>query len=231
MSNKQNIISYEKTFEEEIYDVMEKFISSNRLSMSDIKACREICTQYENRVLALDLTEKIKFYCKIDDYNINFDNEEEKITVLSFESIGGVNRDDKNINKRDNFITMSINFHNHLSSMIYEIVDEYSDNGRQKYTFHKFTIDGNVILKKENQSMKEPFINLSYIKDLIENNKIKLSTTQFLRLFTKLFGVFNIFEKNLHDIENEPQKYYKDKSWESDSDVSISDDENLLSKS
>lgn len=227
MSNTQNIISYEKTFEEEIYDVMEKFISSNRLSMSDIKACREICTQYENRVLALDMTEKIKFYCKIDDYDINFDNEEEKITVLSFESIGGVNRDDKNLNKRDNFITMSINFYHHLSNMIYEIVDEYSDNGRQKYTFHKFTIDGNVILKKENQSMKEPFINLSYIKDLIENNKIKLSITQFLQLFTKLFGVFNIFEKNLRDIENEPQKYYKDKSWESDSDVSISDDENL----
>ena len=33
--------------------------------------------------------------------------------------------------------------------------------------------------------------------------------------------------KNLCDIENEPQKYYKNKSCESDSDISISDDEHL----
>jgi hypothetical protein len=230
MSNTEDIISYEKTFEEEIYDIMEKFISSNKLSISDIKACREICTQYENRILALDLTEKLKFYCKIDDYDINFNNEDEKITVLSFESIGGANRDDKNLNKKDHIVTMTINFSNHLSTLIYEIVEEYSDNGKQKYTVHKFTIDGNVILKKENQSMKEPFINLSYLKDLIENNKIKLSIIQFLRLFTKLFGVLNIFEKNICEIENEPQKYYKDKSWESDSDISMSDDDKMYNE-
>jgi hypothetical protein len=224
MSNTEDIISCEKTFEDEIYDIMEKFISSNRLSMSDIKACREICTQYENRVLALDLTEKLKFYCKIDNYDIDFDNDKEKIEVLSIESVGA-NRDDKNLNKKDHVVTMIIKFCDCISTFIYEIVEEYSDNGKQKYLFHKFTIDGNVILKKENQSMKESFINLSYAKDLIENNNIKLNIAQFLRLFIKLFGMSNIFEKDLCEIETEPQKYYKDKSWESDSDISISDDE------
>ncbi len=225
-SNTENIISCEKTFEDEIYDIMEKFISSNRLSMSDIKACREICTQYENRVMALDLTEKLKFYCKIDNYDIDFDNDKEKILVLSVESIGA-NRDDKNLNRKDYIVTMNIQFCNCTSTLIYDIVEEYSDNGKQKYLFHKFTIDGNVILKKENQSMKESFMNLSYIKDLIENNNIKLNTTQFLRLFIKLFGVSNIFEKDICEIEMEPeqQKYYKNNSWESDSDVSVSDND------
>ena len=102
MSNIENTISSEKTFEEEIYDIMEKFISNNKLSISDIKACREICTQYENKLLAIELTEKLKFYCQYNNYNINFDDEKEKITVISIESTGVI--------KKDNFVTIIVEF-------------------------------------------------------------------------------------------------------------------------
>jgi hypothetical protein len=227
MSNIENTISYEKTFEEEIYDIMEKFLSNNKLSMSDIKACREICTQYENKLLAIDLTEKIKFFCQYDNYNINFDDDKEKITVLSVESnsVFCANKDDKNSAKKDNFVAMIIDFYNSSSKLIYEILDEYSDNGKQKFVFHKFTIDGHVIFKKENQSLKSSFINLSYVKELIKNNEIKLNDAQFLRLFTKLFNISNIFDDELCEIENKNEKFYKNQVLESDSDISISDDE------
>jgi hypothetical protein len=220
----ENMIQYEKTFEDEIYDIMEKFILNNRLSMNDIKACREICTQFENRILANELTDKLKFYCKLDNYDINFENEKEQISVLSVEHIG-VNKDEKNMNKKDHIIIMTINFYNNASKLIYEIIEEYSDNGKQKFLFYKFTIDGNLILKKEQQTLKPTFINLSYLKDFIENNKIKLNITQYLKLFTKLFGIYNFFEKEICQIENDSHNYCKDKSWESDSDISITDDD------
>lgn len=226
MTKQENMIQSEKTFEDEIYNIMEKFISNNNLSTNDIKACREICTQFENKILAIELTNKLKFLCQFYNCDVNFDDEKENISILSTEYIS-TNKDDKYAGKKDNIIMMVVNFYNMSSKLIYEITEEYSDNGKQKYTFHKLIIDGNLIFKKEQQSTKSTFINLSYLKDFIENNKIKLNVVQYLNLFTNLFGISNIFEKEISQIENDMYVYCKNKSWESDSDISISDiDEN-----
>ena len=52
-------INSEKTFEEEIYEIMEKHLNQGKLSNNDIKMCRDICLQYEIKVIS----SQIKNYC------------------------------------------------------------------------------------------------------------------------------------------------------------------------
>jgi hypothetical protein len=89
-----------ESFEDEIYNVMEKYNSNNKLTQYDIKCCREICVQFENLIIAQNLTNKIKSYCQKYNYDINFDDEKEKISVLFYESI--------NVDKKDKVVRMNV---------------------------------------------------------------------------------------------------------------------------
>jgi hypothetical protein len=219
----QNINQENKTFEEEIFDIMEKFLKSNSLSLNDLKSCKEICEQYENKIVAINLTNKLKNYCEENNYDINFDNKEESISVSYYESKILVCN-----NKKENYITLTFNFNNNVTTTFtYEITEEYSDNGKQKFTFNNLIMDGSLIFKKETNSLKNIFTNLSYIDEFIKENKIKISIMQLLNLILNLMDITSIFEKNINDIEanakNEPKKFFKNYTWNSDSDVSLSD--------
>jgi hypothetical protein len=210
-------INSEKTFEEEIYEIMEKHLNQGKLSNNDIKMCRDICLQYEMRVKAFKLTQKLMTMCQNNNCE-DFNNENKKIVITLYESFsGGKEKCDKiNANFYDPSFTVF---------MTYENSEEYGYNGKQKNLFDKFSIDGHLILKKENGNgnMKKSFINLSYLKEIIDTNNLKISVNLFLKLFLSLFNVFHIFENMISNIEKNPNEYLFDKNWTSDSDISSID--------
>ena len=210
----------ELTFEEEIDLVMQKYYNGKNLSSRDIKMCRALCDTYDNKLYANDLSNKIRIYSKVNDTELEIENCD-KIEVSLYEHFNFCV--DKNMNKKDQTTKILVNFDEKIIEIVYEESEDYSDDGRYKYLFYKFFIYGNLILRKEHKSLKKDFINLSYLKELFKKLKIKTSIVQFLRLFLKVLDVSEKFDKLLTNIEQNPDKYYFDKSWNSDSDLSMSD--------
>jgi hypothetical protein len=216
-----------KTFEEEIYATMEKFLENGKLKIYDINICRDICEQYENKIIALELSEKIKLYCKVKKHDINFDNKEEKI-YISFYETNGNKLMNTNSNKKEQMLSIMMNLYNCSVKITYDICDEQSDDNKCKFVYHKFIIDGSLILKKENNSLKNNYVNFSCVRRIIDENKIKLTDIEFVNMILNLMNLTDIFEKLIIEVEFElsenknKDKYYKNEIWESDSDISVS---------
>lgn len=215
------------TFEEDIFNVMEKYLSNEELTLFDLKNCREICNLYEDKVKALNLTKLLVTYCN-NKFGIDLSNKTDKIVILNTEFTvennekNGNNNTSNALNSKDKFnkITAILPNLNRIN-LTYEYV---YDNFKNTHTFHKFNIDGNLILKKDHSNTKKTFINLSYIKEMIEKNNLKLTIFQFLDSFLNLLNVTNIFKVMLSDIEKHPEKYFFNLECSSESEISSIDD-------
>ncbi len=228
------------SFEAEIHKIMDKYLENNRLSYSDIRICHEICNLYQNKLQANDLTQKINLYSNISETQLIIDDDtqnNDKIFVSLYEYLN--NKDDKNNNpnKNDEIIHFVLNLNNIQLSFVYETSNGFSNDGKYRYTNNKFLIDDYLILKKEQFLSKDKvfdktpikqnnFINLSYIDEIFNKLKIKSTIPQFLNLFTTVLKINTIFEVLISDIENNPDKFRYDQSWDSDSDISLSSNDN-----
>lgn len=219
-----------KTFEEEIFDVMERYLTEEKLSHSNLKVCREICNLYENKVNALNLTKLMITFCN-NKYNIDLSKKNNKITILLLESSNNnninstgnntsINNSFSTLNLKDKYNKLTVLFENkNRSELIYET--EYDNIF--KNTFHKLNVDGNLILKKDHSNKKKSFINISYIKKLIDLNNLKLNEIQFLDAFLNLLDITNLFKSELMNIQNNHEKYFYDQDFSSESEISSID--------
>lgn len=205
-----------KTFEEEIFCVMDKFLKDEKLTLSDLLSYSEICKLYEKKVKALNLTKMLRTYCK-NKFNLNLENNKNKVAISFYESL------QNNENAKEKYEKMIVEFPKLKITLIYDMNIDHYDN----LLVHNFFVDGNLILKKYHNNKKKNSINLSYLNEIINDNKLQFSTSQFLDSFLNLFDLIDTFEDVLLLIENNEQKYLnKASSSDSDSDIGPVSDEN-----
>jgi hypothetical protein len=206
------------TVEVEMYNLLGNFLSQEKLSFVDIQTCHNICNQYEKKLECFFLGKRIKSYCNKNEYNIDFTNDKNKIEIISYDSPYN-----KDLNKgKEKYYKIDINWGNDRFYIIYEYLpDRFND----KHLFHQFYVDGALILKKENNSNKKPFINLTYLKELINRNNMPISIYKFLNLFLEMFNEKKVFEDMLFNIQLNPDDYLFDTLCSSESDISSIDEQ------
>jgi hypothetical protein len=205
----------DNTFEKNLVQLMEKFLTKEQLLYNNLIFYKEIYSYYEKKVNALSCTKKLREYCK-NKYDINLN----ELKIIFCESHNNCNNINKfNIDKYDK---LDINFNDLFKfTLLYEIVPDRFNN---RSFYHKFCIDGNLILKKEHNKLSKSFINLSCLKEFIDDNKFPLNIDEFLDSFITLIDVKDIFDDLLLEIKNNHEKYYFEATWSSDSDISSVDE-------
>lgn len=206
----------------DILSIFEEYEMENKLTKQNIKSCREICQKYENKLYEKEMTSKILFYCQFDDSNIKCDYINE-IKIQDYEVFSDGN--DENQIKKNHFQKFNIYFGQKKCEVFFEMNNEFSDGGKYKLLYSKLFIDENLIIKKESQTSKD-FINLTYIKLLIENLKLETDNLKFLTLILRIMNLHNMFSHILEKIQSDENNHYHNIKWNSDSDISMSDEEN-----
>ena len=202
-------------FGEDVYKLMEK--NKNSLSCTDLDKVRLLCDFYEKVVIMNNFTKKIKEYCKDKKYS------DLNATVTLFEIFDNTNI--KNIEKKDKIVNVNLQFINQLVNMSFETTEEFSEDGINKYLFYSIYIDGRLIIKKENKDHVDKYINLNYIKNIINANKLDISIVQFLEIFTFTFNISH-FNTIIQEISLNVNKYCNKNEYSlSDSDISLTSDE------
>lgn len=213
------------SFEELVSNIFDDCYNYDKLTKQDIEICKNLCQFYENKLYENELNSKLLYYGDLEESKINYENKK-NIKLINYESYS--NKDETNAIK-DTIQKVDIYFRDYICKILFEISSEFINNGKCKLTKIKFYIDDNLILKKENQNLKKGFINLTHIKKIL--NKIKeydIETTEknFLILLLKIMNIEHYFIDIIKNI-NEDKAFYHDKSdMESDSDISLSNDEN-----
>lgn len=204
-------MEHSKKIGNEIIQILEKKLNDDDLSIDDIQNCRNICNIYENKLDIVRLTNKlIELSNK---YSMSIKNPK----IIYYDVIdnkGGVNGESKNY-----IMNAEIDLTECVLSVLYEIFEGYSDDRKQKYLFHSLRIDGYQIIKKENQTLVPPFINITYLEELVEKYKLNVSSHQFLEILARIFNIY-VFREVINLTEKNPEKYRYNKDWESDSDIS-----------
>jgi hypothetical protein len=208
-----------KTFEHSFYNILDEFFESGQLCKADIKSAYNILHNYENKLQADELTIKLNLHKNMNNTQLIMENTE-NIVVTFYEYWN--NQDDKN--KKSELTKFSVNFNDLIIDFIYDVSENYKENGNNKSLFHQLYIDGNLILKKDQYNLEKGFINLTYIDELFKKIGIKSSLLQFLKLFTTILDI-QVYSDLLNDIEQNPDNYFYNKEWISDSDISESSDD------
>jgi hypothetical protein len=202
------------SFEDELIQLMDKYIENEQLTYDNLNFYKEIYSHYQKKTNAMLYANKLREYCK-NKYDVDLS----KLKISMYESPNKINDNTFNVNKYDR---LDIIFNETCKfTLSYEIVQDRFNN---RSYIHKFHIDGNLILKKEHNKLSKHFINLSYLKELIDNNNFPLNIDQFLESFLTLIDVKDIFNELLSEMKNNHEKYYYETTWSSDSDISSVDE-------
>lgn len=213
------IFSYMESFEYDILSIFEEYEMENKLTKANIKFCRETCQKYENKLYEKEMTSKLRFFSHFDDCKLKYE-QIDNVKIKDYEIY-----DDSNIeemNKKNHYQKFNIYFGENKFQVVFEMNNEFTENGKNKLLYNKLFIDENLILKKESQSSKD-FINLTYIKKLLDVLNIETNIVNFLTLILKTMNIENIFRNILEKIKNDTESYFFNIEWDSTSDISISD--------
>jgi hypothetical protein len=210
-----NVAKTQNTFENEMFYLFEKYLENDMLTFSDLKTCHEICSFYEKKINACNLSKLLKCICKKNNFDIDFNNPKNKIIIKFFENSNSRYEKEKHVK-------MTTEFGDPALQVIFTYQTEEKQNKNENYLFHKFFIDDNLILKKENSSKIVSSINLKYLKILLnsENCQLKITPYQLLYLFLNLFDLENVFDDELSNIEKNSGDYLSNNQIDSDSDIS-----------
>jgi hypothetical protein len=207
------------SFDYDILSIFEEYETEDKLTRMNIKSCREICQKYENKLYEKEMTSKILFFCQFDDSNIKCDYFN-NIKIKDYEVHSDGNDDVQN--KKNYLQKFNIFFGEKKCEVIFEMNSEFSDSGKNKLLYNKLFIDEKLIIKKESNSLKD-FINLTYIKTLIENLNLETDNLKFLTLLLRVMNLHNMFSQILEKIQSGEKNYYHKVDWDSESDISMSD--------
>jgi hypothetical protein len=210
-----------ESFDYDILNVFEEYEMENKLTKAHIKSCRDICQKYENRLYEKEMTSKFLFFSNFDDCEMKYEcinNIKIKDYEIYNDSIGD------EMNKKNHYQKFNIYFGENKCEVVFEMNNEFSENGKTKLLYSKFFIDENLIIKKESQKSKD-FINLTYVKNLLNTLKIETNIAKFLTLLLKTMNLENMFKNVLEKIKTDTDSYYYNIEWDSTSDISFSDDD------
>lgn len=191
------------SFETELINLFDKYYDQNSLTVKELNFTLQLCEKYNVKLKSKYFTFKVLEYCEM--YNLDIKN----ITIYNY---------NKYTNSTHNVVEFNVTIDNNKYYFIFEEIRH--DNSNKKY--YKFIINENIIFKKnnENNENNKSYINLSYIKDILETNKINISEYNFIKIFTFVFDTYHIYSHLLELVKEDNNKYYFDLSWTSDSDIS-----------
>jgi hypothetical protein len=201
-------------FESEIINIMDLYFNNDKLDFYDITKCRNICDIFENKIEMNRLSKKLNDAAS--KYSMNI----EKSSIVYYNMI-----DNKNTNNEDKsfIINIGIDFIKWQLCINYDILEEYSDDKKHKYLMHNLKLDGYLIIKKNNNNSSVPFINITYIEELINNHNLNISVENFLELIGRVFNIY-ICKEIIGLICEDLDKYRFNKEWESITDISLIND-------
>lgn len=199
------------TIEKDIIVLLDDYADKKKLNLASIENCETILQRYKNKLYVDQLTYKLYFYL----------SSNSGAKVVSYESYNS---------NGDNVEKIGVTFGNRVLNMKYEVISEKlnSQSESKVYNYHRFYIDGYLILKKERDTKKRDFVNLTYVSECIENLKLNVSLYQFMEIFLKLFDDNCLLIKLIQQFQNndgDAKKHYFKKAWDSDSDVSVDNEE------
>lgn len=202
------------SIENEMIELFEKYFNSHNLYLKNIESCEYILTKYKNKLHVNSLGYRLASYiCNIDKkYDIN------DVKVVSWDNYSS---NGETVDK------MSIKFKDYILNVKYEMVNDvyFTNEGKTTTLVHKFFIDNCLIFKcGTNDKYTKESINLSHVEECINKININVSIYEFLSGLVRLFGT-NIFDPLIQKVgtSNDREKYFFNKDWESDSDLSLDD--------
>ena len=195
------------SIEKEIIILLDDYADKKKLNLESIENCETILQRYKNRLYVDQLTYKLYFYL----------SSSSGAKVVSYESYNS---------SGDNVEKIGVTFGNRVLNMKYEVISEKinSQSESKVYNYHKFYIDSYLILKKERDNKRRDFVNLTYVSECVENLKLNVSIHKFMEIFLKLFDDNCLLIKLIQQFQNndgDAKKHYFEKTWDSDSDVSV----------
>jgi hypothetical protein len=198
--------------EQEILDILEKYLNDNALTLKNLETCEYILKKYKDKLYVNSLTSRLLSYFG----NIDENYHKNKIKVVSYNNFSANGEIVEKINISSDDCTLDVK---------YEMVNEvlHTNEGKVTILTHKFFINNYLIFNRcQNDKALKNTVNLTYVQECVNNLKIDVSHYEFLHGFLKLFSTNNIFDPLVQKVgtDTDREKYFFHRDWDSDSNVS-----------
>lgn len=181
----------------DLNNLFEKYFNDNNLNENDIEKCKNILQIYLKKIEIKNYGNNLKHYCQN-----NFDFDCDDINIYNVNYYETYNNEYMQNLKNINY-EIDVSLGNSFLKIVFEKSDELSFDGKNKYLFYNFIVEGNYIIKKEKNGKIPTKINILYLENLlIDYNYTKMTPLQFIKLFLSLFSATDYFQDVITDITN-----------------------------